>query len=42
MKNMMIRLLLPLVIVCIVLVGCGAKGGLYLPDQRYPQPQENK
>lgn len=26
----------------IMLSACGAKGPLYIPEQQYPQPQQNK
>ena len=27
---------------CIVLVGCGTKGPLYIPEQRYPQKESSQ
>ena len=27
---------------CIVLVGCGTKGPLYIPEQRYPQKEPSQ
>ena len=26
----------------LLLVGCGTKGGLYIPEEKYPQSQLNK
>ncbi|WP_109015041.1 LPS translocon maturation chaperone LptM [Novimethylophilus kurashikiensis] len=31
-----------LVAVITLLYGCGTRGPLYLPEQRYPQPQQDK
>ncbi|MCX7627169.1 MAG: lipoprotein [Methylophilaceae bacterium] len=27
---------------CLMLTACGAKGPLYLPEQKYPQPQQDR
>ncbi len=35
LKNM------PVLVVFIALMGCGTKGPLYIPEQRYPQGAEN-
>jgi predicted small lipoprotein YifL len=31
-----------LMAVMALLYGCGTRGPLYLPEQRYPQPQQDK
>ena len=36
------RHLLLAITVALLVVACGAKGPLYIPDQQYPQPQEVK
>ena len=27
---------------CLFISGCGTKGPLYIPEQKYPQPQDTK
>ncbi|HEY3327932.1 MAG TPA: lipoprotein [Novimethylophilus sp.] len=29
------------ILISLMLTACGAKGPLYLPEQRYPQPQQD-
>ena len=44
LKNMRIfaTSLVSALISCIVLVGCGTKGPLYIPEQRYPQKEPSQ
>jgi predicted small lipoprotein YifL len=37
---MMFKSLLSIIMLCTWLVGCGTTGPLYIPEQRYPLPDE--
>lgn len=36
------RAIICLILISLGLSACGAKGPLYLPEQRYPQPQQDQ
>jgi predicted small lipoprotein YifL len=36
----MMRPILFLILISLILSACGTKGPLYLPEKRYPQPQQ--
>ena len=36
------RSIIFLILISLMLTACGAKGPLYLPEKRYPQPQQDK
>lgn len=37
----MMRPIIFLILISLILTACGSKGPLYLPEQRYPQPQQD-